>query len=126
MWKIKEIETGNIFECQEQPVFTNGIWECGNIRITDISGSGYAVIPTDPTPVDIPAVSPRQVRQALTQVGLRNAVETAVATSSQDTKDWWEFATQFERCNPEVVAMGIALGQTNEQLDNIWIIAGSL
>lgn len=77
-------------------------------------------------PVSLPSISPRQIRQALTKVGMRSAVEQAVAAASQDTKDWWEFATQFERDNTEVIAMGIVLGQTTEQLDKIWTMAAGL
>lgn len=75
----------------------------------------------------IPAsVSPRQIRQALTRAGLRASVETAVAAGDQDTKDWYEFATQFERTSPIVAALGLALSVTPLQLDDLWTLAGSL
>lgn len=71
-------------------------------------------------------VSPRQIRQALTRSNLRTAVESAIASGDQDTKDWWEFATQFERQHPMVVAMGKALNQTDAQLDQLWQLAATL
>lgn len=74
----------------------------------------------------ITSVSPRQIRQALTRAGLRSSVEAAVAAGDQDTKDWYEFATVFERANPHVVAMGTALGVTEQQLDDLFTLAGSL
>ena len=75
----------------------------------------------------IPAeVSPRQIRQALTQVGLRAGVEAAVAAGSQDLKDWWEFATSFERQHPMVLAMAQGLGVTEQQLDDLFVLAASL
>lgn len=75
----------------------------------------------------IPAsVSPRQIRQALTRAGLRASVETAVAAEDQDTKDWYEFATQFDRTSPIVAALGLALSVTPLQLDDLWTLAGSL
>ena len=77
-------------------------------------------------PLVIPPVSPRQIRQALTRAGLRSTVEAAIAAGDQDTKDWWEFATQFERQHVRVIAMGVALGQTDAQLDTLWTLAGSL
>lgn len=81
--------------------------------------------PVPPTPV--PAeVSPRQIRQALTAIGLRSAVEAAVAASDQDTKDWWEFATVFERQHPMVISMAQALDVTEQQLNDLFILAGSL
>lgn len=78
------------------------------------------------SPASIPAVSPRQIRQALTRANLRTSVESAIGSGDQDGKDWWEFATQFERLHPRVVAMGAALNQTSAQLDALWELAGSL
>ena len=72
------------------------------------------------------SISPRQVRQALTRVGLRAAVEAAVAGGDQDIKDWWEFATAFERDNQHVIEMAAALGVTERQLDDLWTLGGSL
>lgn len=89
-------------------------------------------VPPPPEPPHVPtSVSPRQIRQALNRVTygagtLRDAVEAAVAAGSQDTKDWWEFATEFRRDNPEVLAMGQGLGVSAAQMDELWILAGSL
>ena len=77
-------------------------------------------------PKVLASVSPRQIRQALTHANLRTAVESSIAAGDQDGKDWWEFATQFERLHPKVVAMGQALGQTEAQLDDLWHLAASL
>lgn len=89
-------------------------------------------VPPVPEPPPVPlSVSPRQIRQALNRVPygggtLRQAVEAAVAAGDQDTKDWWEFATEFRRDNPEVLAMGQGLGVSPAQLDGLWVLAGSL
>lgn len=84
--------------------------------------------PEPPAPiVPVPqSVSPRQIRQALTRAGLRASVEAAVAAGDQDTKDWYEFATFFERSNPVVAALGAALNVSDAQLDDLWILADSL
>ena len=88
---------------------------------------GNTALPADPPePAPLLPVSPRQIRQALSRAGLRTAVETAIAAGDQDGKDWWEFATQFERLHPTVVAMGQALGQTDAQMDALWELAASL
>lgn len=79
-----------------------------------------------PPPAPIAPISPRQIRQALTRVGLRAAVETAVAAGDQDLKDWWEFSTSFERLNPQVTAMALALAVTDTQLDDLWALGASL
>ena len=88
---------------------------------------GEAFTAPEPAPAPVPAsVSPRQIRQALTAAGLRASVEAAVAASDQDTKDWYEFSTAFERAHPAVIAMGIALGVSSDALDGLWIAAGAL
>lgn len=74
----------------------------------------------------IPNASPRQIRMALTRVGLRSQVEAAVAAGSQDLKDWYEFSTVFERDNLQVNAMGSALAVDAESLDNLWLLAATL
>ena len=75
----------------------------------------------------IPAsVSPRQIRQALTQAGLRSVVEASIAGGDQNAKDWYEYATAFERTNPVVLGMAQALSITERQLDDLWTLAGSL
>ena len=79
-----------------------------------------------PTPAPIAPISPRQIRQALTRVGLRNAVEAAVTAGDQDLKDWYEFSTAFERLNPQVVAMGEALSVSPASLDDLWALGAQL
>lgn len=88
----------------------------------------YTAPPAPPAPsAPVPeSVSPRQIRQALTRAGLRVQVEAAVAAADQDTKDWWEFATEFRRDNEHVVAMGAALGVPAAQLDALWTLAAAL
>jgi hypothetical protein len=82
--------------------------------------------PADVVIISIEPISPRQIRMALTRVGLRPLVESAVATGNQDLKDWWEFSTSFERLNPQVIAMGEALEQSQQDLDNLWLLAKDL
>lgn len=88
---------------------------------------GTEVLPADPLPpAPIADISPRQIRMALTRSGLRAAVEAAVAAGDQDLKDWYEFSTAFERKNSQVTAMGMALGVTESQLDELWLLGASL
>lgn len=72
------------------------------------------------------SVTPRQIRQALTAAQLRTQVEGAIAVANQDTKDWYEYATEFRRDHPSVAALAYALGVTDLQLDNLWILAATL
>lgn len=71
-------------------------------------------------------LSPRQIRMALTQLGLRNDVEAAVAAGDQDTKDWYEFSTYFDRNHPQVLAMAQTLGVDDQELDNLWELGSTL
>jgi hypothetical protein len=89
----------------------------GSVQITDAEADAMRPVPS---PAPLAPLSPRQIRQALTAAGLRATVETAIAASDQDTKDWYEFATEFGRNHPMVVSMGTALGQTSEQIDALW------
>lgn len=88
-------------------------------------GESFTPAPTPPAPVP-QSVSPRQIRQALTAVNLRTSVEQTITSSNQDMKDWYEFATEFERNNTHVISVGVALGVTELQLDDLWTLAGSL
>lgn len=81
--------------------------------------------PVVPTPVPA-SVTPRQIRQAMTAAGLRASVEAAIAAADQDTKDWYEFATEFRRDHAMVAALASALSVTEQQLDDLWTLAASL
>lgn len=72
------------------------------------------------------AVSPRQIRLALNQLGLRAMVEQAVASGSQDLRDWWEYALDIERNNALVVSLAQQLGITEPQLDDLFRLAATL
>jgi hypothetical protein len=109
-------------------ISNNGVWE-QHFVVYDLDP---AIAANNQSIIDAQArarwqtVSPRQIRQALTRAGLRTQVETAVAAGDQDLKDWWEFATSVERQNEHVVAMGAALGQTTEQMDQLFQLAATL
>lgn len=74
----------------------------------------------------LPNLSARQIRLALSQVGLRAAVESAVAGGDQDLKDWWGFSQEFERNHAQVANMQGAVGATDDQVNQIWQIGGAL
>lgn len=69
------------------------------------------------------SVTPRQIRLALTQLGLRTAVEQAVAASTQDVKDTWEFSTECRIDDPLVIQFGQMLGIN---LNALFILADTL
>ena len=68
-----------------------------------------------------------QFRMALNALGLRNAVETAIANSGdQNIKDGWEFTSEFHRYAPLVIQFGLALGKTDEEMDALFELAKTL
>ena len=105
-----------------EPEFAH-LLPAGSVQIT--AEEAEALRPVPP-PAPIAPISPRQIRQALTRAGLRASVEAAVAAGDQDLKDWYEFSTAFERLNPQVTAMGVALGVSASALDDLWTLGASL
>lgn len=67
-----------------------------------------------------------QVRKVLTQFGLRQLVEDAVASGSYDLKDEWSLRDSFERKNETLCGMAMILGISDEQLDEMFEIGVTL
>ena len=83
--------------------------------------------PADPLPPPTYTCSPWQIRKALNQLGIRDAVEQAVSSSSDITlKDGWEFATEFRSDDPFVISMGATLGKSPEETAELIQFAGTL
>lgn len=94
-------------------------------------GDNWVVLPSYPTPQSTPepipqSITPRQIRLQLTAIGMRQAVEDYVASSSLEIKDWWEFSLAYERNAPLLVEAATTLGMTSEQLDQFFIEANKL
>ena len=80
-----------------------------------------------PQPAPVYSCNPWQIRKVLNQIGLRRAVEDAVALSADQTmKDGWEFATEFRSDDPFVQSMGAALGKTQEEIKQLIQLAATL
>jgi len=100
----------------------------GSVRLSD--GEAQTLIAAAAAPsqasIQLETLSPRQIRMALTQAGLREAVESAVAAGGQELKDWWGYSTYFARSHPQVAAMATALNVSDAQLDALWVLGASL
>lgn len=81
-----------------------------------------------PNPVaSVAACSPWQIRKALNDLGLRDAVEAAVSSSgNQQLKDGWEYATEFRSDDPFVLSMGAALGKASDETREMIAFAATL
>ena len=76
-------------------------------------------------------VTPRQIRQALilSGVSIQN-IEAALASLPEPTRTLaqveWEYSIAFQRNRPLVAQVGVLLGWTPQQLDDLWKFAASL
>lgn len=75
---------------------------------------------------DVITVTPWQIRKALNQLGLRASVEAAVAASSQEVKDGWEFASEFRSDNELIAQLCTALGKTEAERLALFQLAATL
>ena len=81
----------------------------------------------EPFVTPVPAsVTRRQFKQALNRIELRSPVEVAIAAADQDTKDWYAESLNFERSNPVMNSMAVALGKTPADIDNLFRLAATL
>lgn len=71
-------------------------------------------------------LSARQVRLILTQFGYRNQVENAISLATQDVKDEWNYANEFERASPVLNGMAQMLGLTESDVDLMFEIGINL
>ena len=85
---------------------------------------GWAVRPLPPPP--IPPVTPRQIRLALIQLGLKDQVDAYVETLDDAAKTEWEYATQVERGNPLIAAAQQGLGLSDRETDDLFRMAFTL
>lgn len=75
----------------------------------------------------VPAsVTPRQVRLLLLSQNLLAQVETIIAASDEATKISWEYASEFRRDDPLLLALATQLELTSQQVDEFFIAAATL
>jgi len=77
------------------------------------------------------SVTPRQLRTALVLSGVSEAAVDSIIDSMPEpnksvAKIAWQFASVYERNNALVNQLGLALGLSETQIDDIWILAASL
>jgi hypothetical protein len=82
--------------------------------------------PADPVDTRVHAVTMRQARLALFQSDLLSQVNTAVAAADEATKITWEFSTEVQRGNALVATLTVALGLTEQQVDDLFVLAATL
>ena len=78
----------------------------------------------NPQPAPL-TVTSYQLRTALNQMSLRAAVETAVASASQQIKDAWQFQQAFTETDAMVVQIATAIQQVSD-IHSVFVLAASL
>jgi hypothetical protein len=82
----------------------------------------------EPTPVPS-VVSMRQARLALLQQGLLSSVNTAIESIQGAAGDAarveWEYAAEVKIDSPLVVSLGSSLGLTQQQINDLFILANT-
>jgi hypothetical protein len=87
-------------------------------------------VPNSPI-VQIPDVTPRQIRQALILSGvalqdITNAINQMPEPNRSLAMVEWEYSVAFIRSNPLVAQVAAVVGWTPQQLDDLWVLARSL
>lgn len=80
---------------------------------------------------DFDPITPRQIRLTLLEAGLLDQVQPAIDGIEDPairtaTQIEWEYATQYERDNMMIAAIGGALGLTDEDINALWLRAMAL
>lgn len=90
-----------------------------------VDGAVREVLTTEPAPAPA-AVTPRQMRLALLQLGLMAQVDAYVATLPAAAIIEWEYATAVERTSPLIAAAAAGLEMTDAEVDGLFSLAASL
>lgn len=81
------------------------------------------------TTVDIAAYrsglvcGPLQFRKALRAAGLHAAAVAYVNGADEETQEAWEYAGEFKRLDPFILAAQVALDKTDEEVDALFQLA---
>jgi hypothetical protein len=122
----------SIADCREQTRWKVGAEFNTDPVLIDFIGepSLQGLTKTEPPapPVVVPpiVVSARQIRMALSRLGLRAAVENYVGAADQDTKDSWQFAAEFSRDHSMIATAAAVLGKTPADVDALFELAKTL
>lgn len=72
------------------------------------------------------AVTPRQARLALLQLGILDEVEAAVEQAETSVRIEWEYAIEIRRDNALLAQMAGSLGLDSDALDQLFVSAAEL
>ena len=103
---------------EDTPVLVSGVWTQQWVVRAMTNEERKALVPS--------VVSPRQIRKALRLAGIRPAVDAYLANADEETVEDWEYAVFIGRDNALMNTAAAALGMTEQQLDDLFILADGL
>ena len=80
----------------------------------------------EPEAASITSITMRQARLALLQTGLLDEVEAMISQAPRSVQIEWEYATVVDKTSALVQEIGLSLGLTAEQIDQMFIDAALL
>ena len=99
-------------------------------EVRELTADEIAAFEQAPPPAIPQSVTPRQARLALLQSGLLEAVESAIATMEGDAgraaRIEWEFSQEIRRDNAMLQSVQAALGLTDDQVNDLFILASTI
>lgn len=128
LWRLEKDDTAQAWVAIED---NSTIWRFNFTRADFPDAQPPALPEYVPEVVAVPeVVTMRQARLALLGAGLLAQVNTAVANMPGAEGDAarieWEYAQEVRRDSPLVAALSVALGLTDETLDNLYKVAAGL
>jgi len=95
--------------------------------VRDYNGETGELISEYEIPDPVPqVVSARQIKLAMLDADLLDEVEAFAAQQDRAVQISWEYAVEFQRQDPMLVAMAGAFGLTDEQVDDLFRAAALL
>jgi hypothetical protein len=89
--------------------------------LTALIANVNAQLAVVPSPISSPAA-----RSVIYSMGLHTQVEAAVAEGSATVQQLWYTAATIDRNDPNLIAIGTALGLTSDQIDDMFRAAAAL
>jgi len=115
--------------------FNGRVWEglippeAGDLRLAwdAWEAQGGVPVPYAPQVPQSPStITAAQAKVALYRKGLLDSVEQAVLTYPRDIQLWYQEAREWDRMNPYVLGIGMELGLTDNQVDELFAFASTL
>ena len=128
LWRLEKDDQAGVWRAVED----NSAIERFGFTRADFPGAVAPELPAyAPPPSDVPqSVTMRQARLALLAANMLTAVNTAIAnmpgSEGEAARIEWEYAQEARRDSPLVAALSVALGLTDETLDNLYKVAAGL